>query len=386
MIKSQKTFILIYFFAFFWALSGALVSYIQSSYLEQFVNTQSVGWYVAVATIVTLISLWLLPRYIRTYSNYRVSFVFIVLLAVSYFLLAHVANLCFVLLFFTVNFAAATLLGLNIDVFLEDISENEKTGRIRTRFMTIINIAWVLAPMLMGKLVGFDSYANVYFWSGIIILPAMLLLFWEQRVLGDKVEYKNRQFGRLGKIFSGNRNLRNIFITQFVLRLFYCWMVFYTPLYLHNNLGLDWTQIGAIFTVMLLPFIIFEIPAGFLADRYWGEKEIMIIGFLIMGGATAAIFFITSLSVAVWAAVLFLTRVGASLVEAMQESYFFKIVDKQDIDLISLFRNLYPLSWLIGSLLAVVLLLFLPLSYLFLVLAAIVLYAVYPSATLEDTR
>jgi len=386
MIKSQKTFILIYFFAFFWALSGALVSYIQSSYLEQFVNTQSVGWYIAVATIVTLISLWLLPRYIRTYSNYRVSFVFIVLLAASYFLLAHISNLWLVLLFFTVNFAAATLLGLNIDVFLEDISENEKTGRIRTRFMTIINIAWVLAPMLMGKLVGFDSYANAYFWSGIIILPAMLLLFWERRVLGDKVEYKNRQFGRIGKIFSGNRNLRNIFITQFVLRLFYCWMVFYTPLYLHNNLGLSWPQIGIIFTIMLLPFIIFEIPAGFLADRYLGEKEIMILGFLIMGGATAAIFFIDSLSVAVWAIVLFLTRVGASLVEAMQESYFFKIVDKQDIDLISLFRNLYPLSWLIGSLLAVVLLLFLPLPYLFLVLAAIVLYAAYPSARLEDTK
>ena len=124
MMKNKKTFLLIYLFAFFWALSGALVSYIQSSYLERFVNVEYVGLYIAAATIVTLISLWLLPRYIRTYSTYRVSFIFIVLLAASYFLLAHVANLWLVLLFFIVNFAAATLLGLNIDVFLEDISED----------------------------------------------------------------------------------------------------------------------------------------------------------------------------------------------------------------------------------------------------------------------
>jgi len=70
----------------------------------------------------------------------------------------------------------------------------------------------------------------------------------------------------------------------------------------------------------------------------------------------------------------------------MQESYFFKIIDKQDIDIISIFRNLSSLSWLIGSLAAVAFLVFLPLEYLFLALAAILLCAVYPSAALEDTK
>ena len=367
-------------------MSGALVSYIQSSYLEQLVQVEYVGLYIAAATAVTLVSLWLLPRYIRAYSNYRVSFIFIALLTASYFLLAHMTNLWLVLLFFTVNFAAAALLGLNIDIFLEDISEDEKTGRIRTRFMTIVNAAWVLSPLLMGALVSVDSYANVYFWSGLILLPAMLLLFWERRALGDKVDYKSRRLGRLGAIFAGSRSLRDIFITQFILRLFYCWMVLYAPLYLHQQMGFSWQQLAVIFPVMLAPFVILEIPAGIIADRYWGEKEIMTAGFLIMSGATAAIFFTASLSVAVWAAILFATRVGAALVEAMQETYFFKIVDKQDIDLISLFRNLYPVSWLIGSLLAVVSLLFLPLPHLFLILAAILLYAAYPSAMLEDTK
>ena len=386
MRKNRKIFLLIYVFAFFWALSGALVSYIQSSFLGQFSPTEYVGLYIAAATLISLLAIWYLPRFIRTYSNYQISFVLIIILAASYFLLSQTNNAWLVLIFFVINFLAVALLGINIDIFLEDISVDIRTGRIRTRFMTIVNVAWVLAPLGMGNITGLDAYANVYFWSGIVLLPAILLLFWQRRLLQDKVEYKSRQFGRLKEIFFRNRNLRNIFLTHFVLRFFYCWMVLYTPLYLHEQIGFSWQQIGIIFTIMLLPFVIFEIPAGILADRYLGEKEILIAGFLIMAGATAAIFFLTSASVAVWAAVLFTTRVGASLVEAMQESYFFKIIDKQDIDIISIFRNLSSLSWLAGSLAAVALLIFLPLEYIFLILAAVLLYAVYPSAKLEDTK
>lgn len=386
MLKSKKTFSLVYSFAFFWALSGALVSYIQSSYLSQFVRLQYVGLFVAAATLATLVAIWGMPRLVRRYNDYHVSFILIVTLAASYFLLAHLTNGWLVLVFFIVNFAASSLLGITVDVFLEDISADVRTGRIRTRYMTVINSAWVVAPLLMGRLTGVAAYANVYFWSGIVLLPALLLLFWERRRLQDRVVYKNRRLGRLREIFIVNKNLRNIFIAQFVLRLFYCWMVIYIPLYLHSTLGIGWQTIGIIFAVMLLPFVIFELPAGYLADKYWGEKEMLIIGLFIIGLATAAVFFISSASAVVWAAVLFLTRVGAALVEAMEETYFFKIVDKQDVDLISLFRDLYPLGWLVGSLSAVVLLLFLPLPYLFLVLAAVVFCAVYPVAELEDTK
>jgi MFS family permease len=386
MIKNRKTFVLIYVFAFFWALSSALVSYIQSSYLGAFVDIKYVGLLVALATVFNLLAIWRFPRFIRRCSNYKVSFVLIIVLAASCFLLGHLKIVWLVALFFIVNFSATNLLGINIDIFLEDISQDVKTGRIRTRFMTIVNAAWVFSPLVMGNIAGVNAYAAVYFWSGIVLLPAIILLFWEKRWFKDAVKYKDRAFGRIGELFFASRNLRNILITQLILRLFYCWMVIYTPLYLHNELGISWPQIGIIFTIMLLPFVIFQIPAGFLADRYWGEKEILIIGLFIMGGATGIMFFINSASILVWAAILFLSRTGASLTEAMCESYFFKLVDKQDIDLIGLYRNLAPLGWLIGSLLASAILLILSLKFLFLILEVALFYAVYPSAELKDTK
>src|SRR5690606_23149335 len=109
---------------------------------------------------------------------------------------------------------------------------------------------------------------------------------------------------------------------DFVLRFFYAWMVIYTPLYLHNYIGLEWSSIGVIFTIMLIPFALFELPLGTLADRVYGEKEILIAGLAIMSISTISLFFITSSAFVVWSVALFLTRVGASAVEIMSETYF----------------------------------------------------------------
>ena len=64
-------------------------------------------------------------------------------------------------------------------------------------------------------------------------------------------------------------------------------MVIYTPIYLHEHIGLPWSDIGIIFTIMLLPFVLFEFPAGKLADGKWGEKEPPIIGIILIAVSTA---------------------------------------------------------------------------------------------------
>jgi len=186
--------------------------------------------------------------------------------------------------------------------------------------------------------------------------------------------------------FRRNKNLTKVFTVTYFLHFFYCIMVVYTPIYLHEYKGFDWPQIGIMFTIMLVPFVILEFPAGAIADRYWGEQEILIVGLVIMMAATGSMFFIQSSNFIVWAVILFLSRVGASLVEAMQDVYFFKIVDKQDMDLINLFRDIRPAAWLSGSLCAVIILKFFPLQYLYLFLAVFLLTALRPALTLKDTK
>ena len=180
------------------------------------------------------------------------------------------------------------------------------------------------------------------------------------------------------------KSVRRVTLTKLVLEIFFAIMVIYTPIYLHSNLGFEWSELGVMFTIVLLPFVILEWPAGLLADRFFGEKEMMSVGFVLMGGALLIMPYLGPVFL-IWTLVLLLSRVGASLVEVMSESYFFKHVDGQDTRLISIYRLARPVGIVIGSALGAVVLNLVSFQTIFLVLAIIALFGLKESLTLKDT-
>ena len=105
-----------------------------------------------------------------------------------------------------------------------------------------------------------------------------------------------------------------------------------------------------------------------------------------MGTATISLSFILTQNPIIWAIALFMTRVGASAIETMNDTYFFKKIRANDSDLIAFFRNASPLAYIMGPAVATFFLLFIDFQYLFLVLGILTLGGVYFSATIEDTK
>jgi MFS family permease len=163
-------------------------------------------------------------------------------------------------------------------------------------------------------------------------------------------------------------------------------MIIYMPIYLHQYLGFSWEKIGLIFTIMLIPFVLVDYPLGRWSDKI-GEKKILAAGFIIISLFTIIIFFIKTESALVWALVLFATRIGAAIVEVMNESYFFKEIRPSDAGLISFFRNMIPLGFIIAPLVAIPLLLFVPsFKYLFFILGIITFAGFFISLRLRDVK
>ena len=186
--------------------------------------------------------------------------------------------------------------------------------------------------------------------------------------------------------FLKSKNLFRAYVINLLLQFFYCWMVIYTPLYLHEYLHFGWEKIGIIFTFMLLPFVILDYPLGRLSDKM-GEKKMLITGFVIAIISTLLIPFIHQPILILFAVLLFCTRVGAATVEIMSESYFFKEITERDADVISFFRNTYPLAYVIGPLFAIPTLLLVPsFEYLFIVLAIIMLIGLWITLRLKDIK
>ena len=162
-------------------------------------------------------------------------------------------------------------------------------------------------------------------------------------------------------------------------------MIVYSPLYL-LSLGLSWEQIGIIFTIMLIPFVVIEYPIGILADKKFGEKEMIIIGLLIMGISSFGIFFLHTKSVLLWALVLLATRMGAATVEILRDSYFYKKIDGRDVDLISFFRTTRSVAYIVATGFSAMLLIIAPMRYIFLLIAAMVFVGLYPAIKLIDNK
>lgn len=387
MNKKQLTFGLIYLLVFLVSIANGLASYIQSSYLGQFMSLSSIGLFLVALAIITIGVSIIHPKSIIKYSNYRVGIALSVLVIASSIVMSFAANPAVAIISFIIRYVGLIFLFISFDIFLENISSNQNTGRIRTRYMTVINLAWAVSPLLMGQIVGdANNYGKIFLISALIFVPVLCFLLSQKSKLKEHVRYpKYNPLKSIWKITS-NRDLLSIFNASLTLNIFYTLAVFYIPIYLNQTIGLSWPTIGIIFTIMLIPFLIIEIPAGYLADKYIGEKELLIAGNVIMAFSVLLMYLFPINLVGFWIVVLFLSRVGAALAESMQESYFYKKIDAEDVDLINLFRQSVSLGSLIMALAGFIILLFVGMEYLFLFMAVIFILNIINLIALKDTK
>ncbi|MCK5286130.1 MAG: MFS transporter [Candidatus Pacebacteria bacterium] len=380
----KKLRLVIYILGLLFALQVALPGYINSSFIGQFVPEKIIGILYTISSIIAIICLTFAPRLLRKIGNYSMIFILSIISIISLLILAFSQSIYFILPVFIIYLTIHVIIALNFDILLEKQSSDSNTGNIRGLYLTISNLAWVVSPLIVGTLLTNGDYWKVYGLASLTIIPAIILLSYYFKDFKDPV-YINTPFWKTLKKLFKLKNIYKIFAINTLLQFFYSWMVIYTPIYLHKYMGLDWKAIGFIFTIMLLPFLFFQLPLGILADKKFGEKEILNIAIIILGITTITLSFVTTNTVWVWATLLFITRIGASSVNIMSETYFFKKVDAKDSDIISFFRMAKPIAYILGPALASLTIFLIDFRYIFLVLGLIMLTGLKYSLTIEDT-
>ena len=362
-------------------------TYINSSFLGQFLPSAFVGLVFTGASLAALLSFASVTRLLRRMGNHRLLVLIATVQVFALLGLALAQSAFLVVALFTLIYTNALLLIYIMDIFLESLTKDENaTGTTRGIFLTMYTIGGALSPLLVGFILGQgENFRIIYFISAIFLIPFTLLLGFATRTFSDRTYAPFRVRTTLVKVWC-DFDLRAVVAAQSLLRFFYAWMVIYTPLYLVREVGVSWKEFGIIMSIALTAFIITEYPAGWVADRLWGEKELMAAGFGILILTLLAIPLLATVNPLWWAVLLFANRVGASFIEITTESYFFKHVDGGDANLISLFRMTRPFAYVIAPLLASLILFFAPLAALFPVLALFMLWGVLLAFRLRDTR
>jgi hypothetical protein len=268
--------------SFIFTLHTAIPAYVDSSYLSLFTDEHFIGEiYMAVAAV-TVLCFFLIYRILKRYGDYATAVGLIILDAITLAGIVWGQSFAVIAAAFVLNMAILALISFTYDVFLETYTETAHTGGVRGWFLTITNSAWILAPLIAGMLIYGHVYTGVFIAALVLLAPVIYLVHKNFRRFPDSAYESPSAWATIREVAT-MPDIWKLCVINTVLNTFYCWMIIYTPLYLAQTIGFDWSSIGIILTIMLVPFVLIQLPFGKLADEKYGEKGLMGIGFLFHG-------------------------------------------------------------------------------------------------------
>ena len=374
-----------YILSFLFSLHIALSAYINSTFLSEIFDVKFVGILYTISSIVTLLLLSKSANILKYFGNKKLTLILLLINMLSIVGMITSVNPYIVGSSFIAFVSTNTQILFCIDIFIEHFGNKKTIGKNRGLYLTIINLAWMTSPLIASFLITKEGgYTTIYIVAFVAIIIMTVGLLFSVKTFKDTT-YKKTPFLETYKYLKTNRHMLAITMVNFILQFFYAWMVVYTPIYLYENIGLNWGQIGIIFTIMLSPFVILGLPIGILIDKYHVKKKILLfVGFIIISVSTYLITEMTTKSVLLWGLLLFITRVGASIIETTSEIYFFSHIKEEEAYLLSVFRDMNPVAYIIAPLISTLIFIFLPFKFLFIILSIILLFGFYYITQLKN--
>ncbi len=375
---------IIYLVGFLFSVPIALTAYINSSFLSTFIDKELIGIIYAMGSLSSILALLIAPHVFKKIGGYKFLIIIALLEVLSLFTLSMVKHAWSAIGIFILYFTLNTLVIFSLDELLEIFSKDSTTGKTRGIYLAICSLAWIIAQLVTGTILGKFDFKIMYLTSFGIMTLFLLVSFFNLKNIPDP-KYDEIKTIKYIKEFFKNKNLLHAYSMSFLLHFFYCWMVIYTPIYLSIHLGFAWKEIGIIFAIMLLPFFLIPFPLGRYGDKI-GERTMLMLGFTIASIATLSLFFIKEHKVFIWALALFITRIGASSIEVMCDTYFFKHIKAKSDQFVGVYRSASPIAYIIGPLLASIIFIFIPsFNFIYIILGTLMLAGVYIASTIKKS-
>ena len=230
-LRGKLPFLIIYLASFLYALHYALPLYVASTFMGEYVREETVGMIYALGSLISIVLFFNMSRILAAFGNYRVTLLSIVLEVVYLLGLAIIQSPFFLIPIFIFNQIILSVLYLNLNVFIEAYSTDGFTGSIRGMFLTILNIAILIAPFLAGMMFTDHEFRNIYFAAALILAPVFFLIYFTFKGYQDPL-YKHVPLWAAVREVSANKNIYGAFVASFLLNFFY------TYDYLHPTLSL----------------------------------------------------------------------------------------------------------------------------------------------------
>ncbi len=385
-ILRNKLLLVTYMMTFLFALHYAIPVYATSSYLHTYFNSSIVSAIYMVGSILALIASISIAKSVRKFHTYGFTFGIALAEIVIITIFGHTHNIYLLPIFFIVHFVLQVLLNISLNIFIENFTIHAKVGSVRGLFLAVFNLGVLISPFIGGMILKYSSFATLYTVAACMLIPYLFFLHKYLKHMKEPAYHTLNLFEAAKKAMT-NKNLRAAVIGELVVQSFYATMVIYSPIYL-TAIGVPLTSyMMIILPLALMPLVVLPYELGYLADKKFGEKEMLIIGLLILTVTTFLFVVISTTELYVWVLLLIASRIGASFVETMSFSYYFKKVGVEDPSLTAFFINMQGMGTLIVGTVGVIIAPFLgerP-QLMFVVLGCAILWSISYVLPMKDS-
>ncbi|MFH1238279.1 MAG: MFS transporter [archaeon] len=351
------------------SLSFAYINTIWAVYLDSFIsNTIIIGFFSAFLTVIGFLSCFLLVPIIEKHNKAKLFSLSLFLFIIAYLLFSFNKNIYLMILISILVTLLYSLRTISFGILIKDNSSEKKLSKNEGIIYTLMNISWVLGPLIAGYVATWFGIRNVFILAAIFI--SISLLFFKFAKINSKKRKNRNDNNALRNFLAFFSNKKRVIAYFLGAGINFWWALIYLfiPLMiLHSGLGN--LEIGYFLFAVAVPLICFEYFFSKWASQH-GFSSIFKLGYLIVAIFSISCFFFSNIYIIL--ALLSLASIGMAMIEPTTEAYFFDILKKEEIDrFYGPYNTAVDTGSFLGKFFASVLLILLPFKFIFLLFGSV---------------
>lgn len=349
-----------------------------------------VGLFSSFLTIIAFFSFFFSVPFIENKNKSKLYSLSLIFYMIVYLLFA-INNNPYVFAALAIVMTVLTTLRItSFGIMIRDKSKETELARNEGVMYTLMNVAWVIGPLISGLLSEFLGISFIFIISAIFIALA-LVSFKVSRIKDPNLRKKvDKHMFKNFKEFFRNKDRVLAYILGGGTPSWWALVYLFIPMFIIQS-GLEIEWVGFFMFAVAVPLILFEYVFAKLAGKV-GFKKMFRTGFFILFLAALSCFLISDISVIlgmkniyVILGILVLASTGAAMCEPTTEAYFFDLLKgKEELHFYGPYNTNLETSRLIAYALPSLLLIFFPFKSVFLFFAVLMIAYFFLSFRIKE--
>lgn len=335
-------------YAFILTLHIAFIIYSGSTFLAGIFGSEYIWIIYSLGAFFTISLNFSISSLLKTFHIEKINNVVLILAGINLVSLSF-TNIPFqIFISYILYLALAEYLVTMSSLMIEDLSKNSVTGSIRGHFIMMQSLAYIVSPFFTALVINYFGLSNIFLVGGIFVFLSLVYFKVNVKSVPSVTVSDSKFWATIPKLWK-NYDVRTSIFVFIAMNVFYVCTTVFIPFKM-ESVGIPFTTyLSVLLPIALLPFLFMPTILGHVEDAMKNEKQFIIfsmVGLIII----LAIFALTNTNLIwVWAVILFISRVFASILETSVNSYFFKKISGSDTAVISIFQSASPIAYLVFS-------------------------------------